>query len=120
MSLDIIIGPYGRMFYDLPVRIHVLFGCSKVRPLYVCLLICPQMCTNNGGECIMMVNGYYVEMGLCTVFGFIWYGVFRNILIDLQTKLICSSQRSAQVDIKNPSTEQSKPIDSVYCITVTR
>lgn len=43
------------------------------------------MCKENGGECVVLVNGYYVEMVLCTIVGFVWYFIFRHIINNLQS-----------------------------------
>jgi len=44
------------------------------------------MCNSKGGDCIVIVNGYYVESIAFTTFGIIWYFIFKNILKRLQTK----------------------------------
>lgn len=38
------------------------------------------------GDCITTINGYYVGTILSVTFGFIWYGVFRNVLKKLELK----------------------------------
>uniref|UniRef100_A0A2S2NEJ2 Acetyl-coenzyme A transporter 1 n=1 Tax=Schizaphis graminum TaxID=13262 RepID=A0A2S2NEJ2_SCHGA len=43
-------------------------------------------CKSNGGDCITIVNGYYVESVICTVIGIIWYIIFKNKLRELQSK----------------------------------
>lgn len=42
------------------------------------------MCITNNGECIVTVNGYYTEVGLCMTIGLIWYFVFKKPIINLQ------------------------------------
>lgn len=44
------------------------------------------MCKLKGGDCIVIVNGYYVESVVFTIFGIIWYFIFKNILKHLQSK----------------------------------
>jgi PAT family acetyl-CoA transporter-like MFS transporter 1 len=43
------------------------------------------MCIEKGGDCTTIMNGYYVEMILCTLIGIIWYNIFKNVIKDLQT-----------------------------------
>ncbi|XP_060878679.1 acetyl-coenzyme A transporter 1-like [Metopolophium dirhodum] len=45
-----------------------------------------NMCKTIDGDCVVIVNGFYVEMALCTIFGFIWLCIFRNILKKFQNK----------------------------------
>ncbi|XP_060866110.1 acetyl-coenzyme A transporter 1-like isoform X2 [Metopolophium dirhodum] len=45
-----------------------------------------NMCKSKGGDCIVIVNGYYVETIAFTIFGIIWYFIFKNILKRLQSK----------------------------------
>lgn len=35
---------------------------------------------------MVIVNGYYVEMVVCTIIGIIWFVNFRNIFKSLQNK----------------------------------
>ncbi|XP_025194188.1 acetyl-coenzyme A transporter 1-like isoform X2 [Melanaphis sacchari] len=70
-------------------------------------------CTTDGGDCIVTVNGYYIEMVLCTIFGILWYSIFKNILKNLQTK--CPSKWLVNY-VKQPITKNSK---NVFTITVT-
>lgn len=44
------------------------------------------MCRMNGGECMVIMDGYYVEIVVCLVIGFVWYGVFKNTLKRYQNK----------------------------------
>ncbi|XP_022174759.1 acetyl-coenzyme A transporter 1-like [Myzus persicae] len=43
-------------------------------------------CETNGGDCLITVDGYYVEIIICVFIGFIWIGVFRNTFKNFQTK----------------------------------
>ncbi|XP_060865228.1 acetyl-coenzyme A transporter 1-like [Metopolophium dirhodum] len=45
-----------------------------------------KVCDENYGNCLTTVDGYYVEIIICVVIGFIWYGLFRNMLKNFQTK----------------------------------
>ncbi|VVC28210.1 Major facilitator superfamily domain,Acetyl-coenzyme A transporter 1 [Cinara cedri] len=45
-----------------------------------------SMCGKNGGDCVTVVDGYYVEIVLSAVIGFAWYFVFKNKLIKFQTE----------------------------------
>lgn len=44
------------------------------------------MCKADKGDCIITVNGYYIEMLICTIIGIIWYFSVRNTLKTFQTK----------------------------------
>ncbi|XP_060866175.1 acetyl-coenzyme A transporter 1-like isoform X1 [Metopolophium dirhodum] len=69
-----------------------------------------KRCITDGGECVVTVNGYYIEMVLCTIFGILWYGIFKNILKNLQMK--CPSQWLVNY-AKQPITK------NVFTVTVT-
>lgn len=43
------------------------------------------MCKSNGGNCVAYVDGYYTATAICTLLGFIWYGVFRKIINKYQS-----------------------------------
>ncbi|XP_022165996.1 acetyl-coenzyme A transporter 1-like [Myzus persicae] len=45
-----------------------------------------NMCKTNGGDCIAIVNGFYLETAVCTIIGIIWFCLFRNVLKNVQTK----------------------------------
>ncbi|XP_026822981.1 acetyl-coenzyme A transporter 1-like [Rhopalosiphum maidis] len=45
-----------------------------------------NVCKSKGGDCITIVNGYYVESIVCTVFEIIWFIIFKNKLKQLQSK----------------------------------
>lgn len=57
------------------------------------------MCTANNGECIVTVNGYYTEVGLCIAIGLVWYIVFKKPIVNLQrsnlSDWLVKSRRSA-------------------------
>lgn len=35
---------------------------------------------------MITVDGYYIEIVICAIIGFIWYGVYKNLLKNFQTK----------------------------------
>lgn len=35
---------------------------------------------------MITVDGYYMEIVICAIIGFIWYGVYKNQLKNFQTK----------------------------------
>ncbi|XP_026823340.1 acetyl-coenzyme A transporter 1-like [Rhopalosiphum maidis] len=70
-------------------------------------------CKTEGGDCVVTVNGYYIEMVVCTILGILWYGIFKNILKNLQTK--CPSKWLVNY-VKQPITKNSK---NVFTVTVT-
>ncbi|CAI6343822.1 unnamed protein product [Macrosiphum euphorbiae] len=45
-----------------------------------------NMCKTIGGDCVVIVNGYYVETAACTIIGIIWFCIFRKILKNIQSK----------------------------------
>ncbi|VVC28212.1 Major facilitator superfamily domain,Acetyl-coenzyme A transporter 1 [Cinara cedri] len=45
-----------------------------------------DMCTVNNGECIVIVNGYYTEVGICIAVGLVWYFVFKKPIRNLQQR----------------------------------
>ncbi|XP_060877595.1 acetyl-coenzyme A transporter 1-like isoform X2 [Metopolophium dirhodum] len=57
-----------------------------------------NMCKTIGGDCVVIVNGYYVETAVCTIIGIIWFCIFRKILKNFQTK----GRSYWLVDIKRP------------------
>jgi len=61
------------------------------------------------------VNGYYIEMVLCTIFGILWYGVFKNILKNLQMK--CPSQWLVNY-VKQPITKNVFTITAMWYILI--
>ncbi|VVC28216.1 Hypothetical protein CINCED_3A007453 [Cinara cedri] len=40
----------------------------------------------NNEDCELIVDGYYVEIVLCVIIGFIWYCIFNSIVKDLQSR----------------------------------
>lgn len=44
-----------------------------------------QMCTENGGSCFSIVDGYYVEIVICTLIGFAWFFWKKDAIRKLQT-----------------------------------
>lgn len=51
------------------------------------LIVCTiQECEDIGGKCITILNGFYIGTGLCMILGFIWYGVCKKPLENLQTE----------------------------------
>lgn len=72
------------------------------------------MCKKSGGSCIVVVNGYYVEMVVCTTIGIVWFVNFKNILKSLQNK--CPTQWSVN-NVKQPII--AKNGKNVFSITVT-
>ncbi|XP_001949436.2 acetyl-coenzyme A transporter 1 isoform X1 [Acyrthosiphon pisum] len=57
-----------------------------------------NICKTIGGDCVVIVNGYYVETAMCTIIGIIWFCVFRKIIKNVQTK----GRSYWLVDIKRP------------------
>lgn len=55
------------------------------------------------------VNGYFLEMALCTVVGIVWYAVFKKILKNLQVK----SPSHWMVNVKTPTAEKDKNAHSM-------
>uniref|UniRef100_A0A2H8TPY5 Acetyl-coenzyme A transporter 1 n=1 Tax=Melanaphis sacchari TaxID=742174 RepID=A0A2H8TPY5_9HEMI len=45
-----------------------------------------NICTVNNGNCETIVDGYYVEVILCLVIGFIWYAVYKSHLKFFEAK----------------------------------
>ncbi|KAL4142293.1 hypothetical protein QTP88_004779 [Uroleucon formosanum] len=39
-----------------------------------------DICKARGGDCVLTVNGYYIEMLICTILGIIWYIAAKNKL----------------------------------------
>ncbi|CAI6366795.1 unnamed protein product [Macrosiphum euphorbiae] len=44
-----------------------------------------NLCKTNGGSCVVSVDGYYIVVFISLTIGFIWYGVFRNIIKKYQS-----------------------------------
>jgi len=58
------------------------------------------VCKLNGGDCMTIVNGYYVESILCTIVGTIWYIFFKNKLKQMQC--VSPSHWQVKVNIQEP------------------
>uniref|UniRef100_A0A2S2P6J7 Acetyl-coenzyme A transporter 1 n=1 Tax=Schizaphis graminum TaxID=13262 RepID=A0A2S2P6J7_SCHGA len=71
-----------------------------------------NICKANEGNCIVTINGYYVEMIPCTIIGIAWYIYFKNILKNLQIR----SPSHWLVNIKKPVTEN---VEESYPLAVT-
>lgn len=72
----------------------IVSSCLKIQNSYVIFLskrlfffffvkACAQF---SEGECLTIVDGYFVEVGVCTVAGIIWYLVLNKIIEDLQSR----------------------------------
>ncbi|CAH1724877.1 unnamed protein product, partial [Aphis gossypii] len=59
-----------------------------------------NVCKLNGGDCMTIVNGYYVESILCTIVGTIWYIIFKNKLKQMQC--MSPSHWQVKVNIQEP------------------
>jgi len=60
-----------------------------------------EICEKDGiGKCTTILDGYFVEVGICTTFGIIWYVVLRKVLKNLQSR----PMNEWQVDNGNEST----------------
>ncbi|VVC28221.1 Major facilitator superfamily domain,Acetyl-coenzyme A transporter 1 [Cinara cedri] len=42
--------------------------------------------TANDGKCTKIVDGYYVEVIVCLLIGFVWYGIFKGNLKKIESK----------------------------------
>jgi len=60
-----------------------------------------QLCDTNGGSCVVSVDGYYITVVISLVIGFVWYGVFKNIIKNYQSL----SASHWMINIKRPVTE---------------
>lgn len=95
-------------YYSFLYTFHVTFRYYIIFLLYVYL----QTCTTNGGDCVTIVNGYFLEMALCTVIGIVWYLVFKNVLKDLQIK----GPSHWMVNVKKPIAKKDKTSYSMAVI----
>lgn len=48
------------------------------------------MCKLNNGECIVIMNGYYAEVGICMAIGLIWFIIFKKPIKNLQHRNLSS------------------------------
>lgn len=61
------------------------------RPHYGCYV--SQACQQDAaGECSVIVDGYHVEMCICTAIGVTWYVMLRNTLMRLQCSPVAEWQ----------------------------
>lgn len=44
-----------------------------------------QACTTGGGKCRIDVDGYYIEIGVCLVYGILWYAWGKHQIRYLQS-----------------------------------
>ncbi|CAH1724862.1 acetyl-coenzyme A transporter 1-like isoform X2 [Aphis gossypii] len=44
-----------------------------------------NLCSANGGSCVISMDGYYIVVFISLIIGFIWYFVFRNIIKKYQS-----------------------------------
>ncbi|XP_060865229.1 acetyl-coenzyme A transporter 1-like [Metopolophium dirhodum] len=51
-----------------------------------------NMCKIKGGDCNIIVNGYYIEVALCMAIGFVWYFLYKKTIQNLQTKSLSNWQ----------------------------
>lgn len=49
-------------------------------------------CKLNNGDCISIVNGYYIEVAVCMIIGFVWYFSYKKTIKNLQTKSVSNWQ----------------------------
>ncbi|VVC28209.1 Hypothetical protein CINCED_3A024306 [Cinara cedri] len=73
-------------------------------------------CKTNGGDCVIQVNGYYVETAVCTVIGIVWFGIFFKILKNLQIK--SPSHWLVNVKPPTPIKEDDKNDKNTYSVIV--
>jgi len=45
-----------------------------------------HVCDNSKGTCQVTIDGFYIETFLCTIYGLIWYCIFKKSINDLQSK----------------------------------
>lgn len=50
------------------------------------------MCKIKEGDCNIIVNGYYIEVALCMIIGFVWYFSYKKTIQNLQTKNLSNWQ----------------------------
>jgi len=61
------------------------------------------MCTNANGDCIVIVNGYYVEAAVCMAVGFVWYFAYKSVVKNLQNR----SPSNWLVDLSGPNERET-------------
>ncbi|VVC28207.1 Major facilitator superfamily domain,Acetyl-coenzyme A transporter 1 [Cinara cedri] len=67
------------------VSISTVKLCSNDNGNYCYTADLENSCKTNGGNCVVFVDGYYIAIAVCMVIGFVWYGVFRKIIINYQS-----------------------------------
>lgn len=45
-----------------------------------------EICSLSGGTCEVYIDGFYIETVICTIYGIIWFFIFRKIINKLQSK----------------------------------
>lgn len=45
-----------------------------------------KVCKSSGGICQVTIDGFYIETIICTIYGVIWYLIFRKSINYLQSK----------------------------------
>ncbi|XP_029343305.1 acetyl-coenzyme A transporter 1 isoform X2 [Acyrthosiphon pisum] len=45
-----------------------------------------EICSLSGGTCEVYIDGFYIETIICTIYGIIWFFIFRKIINNLQSK----------------------------------
>ncbi|XP_026808439.1 acetyl-coenzyme A transporter 1-like [Rhopalosiphum maidis] len=60
-----------------------------------------NLCKENGGSCVISVDGYYIVVFMSLIVGFVWYGVFRNIIKKYQSLSISHWM----INIKRPTAQ---------------
>lgn len=45
-----------------------------------------KACSLSHGKCQIIVDGFYIETLACTIYGVIWYCIFRKSIKNLQSK----------------------------------
>lgn len=54
---------------------------------------CSQACEHNDdGECVTVIDGYFIEVGVCTMFGIGWCLFLKKMLKKLESKRLCEWQ----------------------------
>lgn len=112
MRLIIRVGRQRKLFSFGFSNTCFMRDCSNLLTISIQLMfdVVYQGYTANEGECVT-VNGYYVETAMCTILGIVWFGVFKNVVKNLQTR----SQSSWLVNVKEPIKENDK---NIYTISV--
>jgi len=88
------------------VDLLTLSQCSN-DDLNICSTIdLKQKCVKGEGNCIVIVDGYYISMVVCITIGLVWYYIFRNIIRNYQSlgpsHWMIHLNRSNTGDVKEP------------------